>query len=625
MVKLPHKSTVFEFTEELFMRSESTTFFLKVMTIFVTISLCTAFVFVIYVQDLNQSEDTISMEILRDQSGNMTLSDVQVIEQFEALPSNYSKVGYSPVQLWFKIKLNRYNGDEVNYLTINNPLFEDVTIYLPTSNDYIPKHFGYAYKGNSDEINYVYPAIKIPSNFDHNQYIYMTSKSLYGQNFVVGILSEDLFRKNSMINVWAGGILVGIAVALFFYNLFMGVAIRNKTFIKSCFYVFTTLLWNAVMTGLVNITGFKYAYWLAEYSTGIGIFMSLSIAIFMRAIFQTKARFPKIDFCLKLLIGFYPITLLLFLFVSKELGAFGAGASALMYVLYFIIMFKGIRNKTIRSPHLITAWLLCLVSVLIFYMMVFGVMPQSYIISYYLFFLSCVSAIAFALSLAEIINNLNEEKHHNHVLYINSEIQSKQFELAFIRAQMDPHFIHNTLNVIEGVIAENQEKAGNLVNDLSHYLRNIFDYSNSERYISIDEELDAVKFYVRIEQARFPNKVMVNYEIDPNIQLKVPRMVIQPLVENAIKHGIRKQKIAGTVTIRINELEQGYFISVEDDGVGIEEADKDKLLEYSAGKGIGLASINARLKAEYGTQLQIISEKGKGTAVRFLVPIKEQP
>ncbi|WP_186380983.1 histidine kinase [Paenibacillus xylanexedens] len=625
MVKLPHESTAFEFTEELFMRSESNRFFMKIVTIFLVISLCTAFVFVIYFQDLNQSKGTISMEILRDKSGNMTLSDVKVSEHFEALPSNYSKVGYSPVQLWFKIKINRYNGDEVNYLTINNPLFEDVTIYLPTSNDYIPKHFGYAYKGNSDEINYVYPAIKIPSNFDHNQYIYMTSKSLYGQNFVVGILNEDLFRKNSMINVWAAGILVGFAVALFFYNLFMGVAIRNKTFIKSCFYVFTTLLWNAVMTGLVNITGFKYAYWLAEYSTGIGIFMSLAIAIFMRAIFQTKTEFPKIDFCLKLLIGFYPITLLLFLFVNKELGAFGAGASTLMYVLYFIIMFKGIRSKTIRSPHLITAWLLCLVSVLIFYMMVLGALPQSYIMNYYLFFLSCVSAIAFALSLAEIINALNEEKHRNHVLYINSEIQSKQFELAFIRAQMDPHFIHNTLNVIEGVIAENQEKAGNLVNDLSHYLRNIFDYSNSERYISIDEELDAVKFYVRIEQARFPNKVMVNYEIDPNIQLKVPRMVIQPLVENAIKHGIRKRKIAGTVTIKIKKLEEGYFIAVEDDGVGMEEADKDKLLEYSVGKGIGLASINARLVAEYGTQLQIVSEKGKGTAVRFIIPIKEQP
>ncbi|MHA7966738.1 histidine kinase [Paenibacillus sp. CAU 1782] len=565
------------------------------------------------------------MEILQDNSGTMTLSDVKVSDQFVALPGNYSKVGYSPAQLWFKIKVNRFNAEEINYLTINNPLFEDVTIYLPTSNDYAARQFGYAHKGHSDEIGYVYPAIKIPPHFDPNQYIYMTSKSLYGQNFIVQLVDDDSFRKTSMTNVWVGGILLGVLAALFFYNLVMGLAIKNKTFIKYCFYVLVTLLWNAAMTGLLNITGFKYAYWLAEYSTGIGIFMSLAIAIFMRELFQTRTRFPKIDACLKLLIVFFPITLVLFFFVSKELGAFGAGASSVVFVLYFIIMVKGIWNKTIISPQLITAWLLCLVSVILFYLMTFGVLPQSYIIIYYLFFLSCASATAFALSLAEIINQLHAEKQHNQVLFQNSEIQSKQFELAFIRAQIDPHFVHNTLNVIEGVIAENREKAGSLVNDLSHYLRTIFDYSNSERFISIHEELDTVKFYVRIEQARFPGKIIVNYEIDPDIQLKVPRLVIQPLVENAIKHGIRKRKVAGTVTVRVKELEQGYFISVEDDGVGIEEADKYKLLEYSTGKGIGLANINARLKAEYGTQLQIVSEKGKGTAVRFDVPIKEQP
>ena len=606
------------------MKSESTIFSMKIMAIVVAISFCTTFVFVINFQDANKSKDDISMEILRDSSGNMTLSDVKASDQFVALPGNYSKVGYSPVQLWFKIKLNRYSADEINYLTINNPLLEDVTMYLPTSNDYVAKQFGYAYKGNSDEIGYVYPALKIPPDFDHNAYIYMASKSLYGQNFIVQLVNDDFFRKTSMINVWTGGILFGVLAALFFYNLVMGVAIRNKSFIKYCFYVFTTLLWNVAMTGLLNITGFKYAYWIAEYSTGIGNFMSLAIAIFMREIFQTQTRFPKIDYCLKLLIGFFPIALLLFFFISKELGAFGAGASSVAFVLYFIIMIKGMRNKTIRSPQLITAWLLCLVSVILFYLMVFGVLPQSYMLIYYLFFLSCASAIAFALSLAEIINKLNVEKQRNQVLFENSEIQSRQFELAFIRAQMNPHFVHNTLNVIEGVIAENKEKAGSLVNDLSHYLRNIFDYSNSERFISIHEELDAVKFYVRIEQARFPDKIMVNYEIDPGIQLKVPRLVIQPLVENAIKHGIRKRKIAGTVTIRVKELEHGYLIAVEDDGVGIEDADT-KLLEYSPGKGIGLANINARLKAEYGTQLQIVSEKGKGTAVRFELPMKEQP
>ncbi|BBI33852.1 histidine kinase [Cohnella abietis] len=607
------------------MRSESTKFSMKIMTICLAILLCTAFVFVIYFQDANKSKDDISMEILQDNSGNMTLSDVKVSDQFVALPGNYSKVGYSPDRLWFKIKLNQYNADEINYLTINNPLFEDATIYLPTSNDYEIKHFGFAYKSDSDEIGYVYPAFKIPSHFDNNQYIYMTSKSIYGQNFIVQVVNDDHFRKTSMINVWAGGILLGVLAALFFYHLVMGIAIKNKTFIKFCFFVFATLLWNAATTGLLNITGFKYAYWIADYSAGIGILMSLAIVIFMRAIFQTQTRFPKIDFCFKLLIVYFPITLLVFFFINNKVGAFGAGASSMVYVLYFMIMVKGISNKMIRSPQLITAWLLCFMSVILYYLMVFGVLPQSYIMIYYLFFLSCVSAIAFALSLAEIINHLNEEKQRNQILFENSEIQSRQFELAFIRAQMDPHFVHNTLNVIEGVIAENKEKAGSLVNDLSHYLRNIFDYSNSERYISIHEELDAVKFYVRIEQARFPGKIYVNYEIDPGIQLKVPRFVIQPLVENAIKHGIRKRKIAGTVTIRVKELEQGYLIAVEDDGVGIESADKYNLLEYSPNKGIGLASINARLKAEYGTQLQIDSEKGKGTTVRFDVPIKEQP
>jgi len=161
-----------------------------------------------------------------------------------------------------------------------------------------------------------------------------------------------------------------------------------------------------------------------------------------------------------------------------------------------------------------------------------------------------------------------------------------------------------------------------LILDLSGYLRHSFDFRNLKKYISFDEELDFIKAYVRIEQARFRDKLEVEYEVDHAEELQIPPLILQPLVENAIRHGLRKSDEAGRIVLRVKNQESNYIIEVEDDGAGMTSEQIDRILSEggTTGSGVGLVNIRKRLKVLYGTQLMIESNVGKGTKITLILP-----
>lgn len=194
-------------------------------------------------------------------------------------------------------------------------------------------------------------------------------------------------------------------------------------------------------------------------------------------------------------------------------------------------------------------------------------------------------------------------------------------ELSFLQAQIKPHFLNNTLSVIASMIMRNPDEAKALIAELGEHLANCYYFDSTSPTVSLEKELESVDTYVAIEKARFRERLNYHLLCDDIPPIFIPRLVLQPLVENAIRHGILKKAGEGNVWLTINGEEGRIRFEVKDDGVGIPENAIDKLL---CGTGnthsIGLSNIHKRLQKYYGTGLQIESRLETGTRVTFCIP-----
>jgi len=221
-------------------------------------------------------------------------------------------------------------------------------------------------------------------------------------------------------------------------------------------------------------------------------------------------------------------------------------------------------------------------------------------------------------------DKLKQDKENAMLLYKTAEQTSISNESAFLQAQIKPHFLYNALNIIAVLCRVDSEKARELILDLSNYMRHSFDFKNLEKYIAFEEELEFIQAYVRIEQARFKDRLNVIYEIDDTEGLRLPPLLLQPLVENAIRHGIRKNNIGRTVVLRVKNLKERYLIEIEDDGAGMASEQIEAILQGQGSGGVGLANIQKRLKMLYSTQLFIESRQGIGTKVTMALPKRRE-
>ena len=194
-------------------------------------------------------------------------------------------------------------------------------------------------------------------------------------------------------------------------------------------------------------------------------------------------------------------------------------------------------------------------------------------------------------------------------------------ELSFLQAQIKPHFIYNALSVISALTLETPEKAKELLYDLTDYLRGSFRFRNYNGMVSLSEELETVKAYISIEKARFQDKLEVKYDIDESISVLIPMLAIQPIVENAVRHGLFAKPEGGCVSLKVYKERADVVIRVEDNGCGISENILDEIISDTApSRGVGVKNINRRLILFYGKGLEIKSEAGKGTIVLLRIP-----
>jgi len=222
-----------------------------------------------------------------------------------------------------------------------------------------------------------------------------------------------------------------------------------------------------------------------------------------------------------------------------------------------------------------------------------------------------VMAVAIAL---KVLNNVRIE--------MKLEQQARlllQARMEALQSQINPHFLFNTLNSISSLVRRDPDSAREMIVKLGNILRRLLRKGDS--FVPLREEFEFLDDYLDIEVARFGrDKLTVVKELEPaSLEHLVPSMILQPLVENAVKHGFAPKVDAGSIYIRSRNVGHRVVIEVEDDGVGMPETGAST----SSGTGIGMLNVTERLQVVYGDAAQITLEShpGRGTLVRLVLPV----
>ena len=202
---------------------------------------------------------------------------------------------------------------------------------------------------------------------------------------------------------------------------------------------------------------------------------------------------------------------------------------------------------------------------------------------------------------------LNVQKN---IALTREEEKNKEAQIKLMLSQIQPHFIYNSLSAISTLISIDPDKAQEALDKFTEYLRHNLSSLSETRLINFKDELKHIKTYIALEQMRFSNRINVIYDIQVE-DFSIPPLCIQPIVENAIKHGILKKIEGGTLTIKTYEKNNSYVVDIKDDGVGFNIEDVD----FDSNKHFGLNNIKYRIDTMCHGDITINSKIGEGTEV----------
>lgn len=199
-------------------------------------------------------------------------------------------------------------------------------------------------------------------------------------------------------------------------------------------------------------------------------------------------------------------------------------------------------------------------------------------------------------------------------------IKMSDIKTQIVLNQIKPHFLYNVLATIQVLCKIDPDKAVAAMDDFSRYLRANVDYGLSKSVIPFDEEFENVRYYLRLERIRYGDKLRVVYDLKEK-DFEIPILTLQPIVENAVKHGVGNKKGGGTVTVSTKSDDDNTIVRVKDDGVGISAKSIGEIpLAYGGKSHVGLTNVKKRIEIITGGSLEFFSEEGKGTVVTIKIP-----
>lgn len=438
----------------------------------------------------------------------------------------------------------------------------------------------------------------------------LSSMNVYAGDYFekMALSSGQSERLIAIIIIICAFIVLGIAIfsALLYPGIFRKALFGGLlTLSAGIFFLITSrafYLWfdrvfvNTLMSGLCVMTYFLFAFLLVrELLSGkkqrVAHIISLLYALFI-SVLVGVSLFSKIYF-------------------YDMLGVWVVGA-ATVAVIFIVLALLSVKQATVKQKlsllFVIIGLLVFLVDIVAVY---FGLWQTGYISKIYFLIGFVISIVVF---LRIVPKNVKEAKKAERLERekITLDAELAQSRISTLMSQIHPHFIYNTLGSIEQLCELDPPKAAKLVNDFSKYLRGNFGEIDNPKLIRVSKELEHTEYYISIEKVRFPDIEFITEMTC--CDFSIPALTIQPIVENAIKHGILKREEGGRVKVKIYETDVSYFISVKDNGVGFDVIELEKM------NHIGLRNIKSRLEAMCGGILHIESIIGVGTKITVEIP-----
>ena len=204
------------------------------------------------------------------------------------------------------------------------------------------------------------------------------------------------------------------------------------------------------------------------------------------------------------------------------------------------------------------------------------------------------------------------------IFLADTKEELNQMKLQLLASQIQPHFMFNTLNSIQSLIIDSPDTAYDAVGYFADFIRGVLNTMTLDSTVPVEDELKTTKGYMEIEKLRFGDNLKVVTEIE-DTDFSVPPLTIQPIIENAVRHGLRKEAMKGTVTLRVYADGDGHVIEIRDDGAGF-----DVRKAFNDGRQhVGIENVRSRIYRMCGGTMTIESKPGEGTAVKMFFPAGE--
>lgn len=536
------------------------------------------------------------------------------------LPTVYK--GYASYRIIVKLPpslVGEYVGIRTTNIRQNYRLFINGKLLfangeLSIKNAYVPPAFPRTtyFEVENEEVEII---IQVSNNVLNNP----------GINHSVLIGYEDVIRNFSMtknnMDIILFAILLSLSIFLMiFFFIFRSNKYKNYDYlglaINAFFFALATAGYREkLLFQFLFRLDSSTLYWLHDFAK-VAYYFSL-FALLYRA---RKNEYPKLIFQMTLIYLVFLTSIVLFVPISIY-GAYFDFLTLSLFGLFGIIVLlelKIVFQQYVKFSQSI--YVFSLVSLPALYAFTIVIYQSTNIWFDVLVNLSIIFFIFFMLShtFVDGTNTINK----NHALY--EEVLRNEF--AFLQSQIKPHFIFNTFSSIQSMIEIDSNKAQEMIHHLSDYLRGAFDFNPDHIYVTLEKELEHVRTYLAIEKERYGGRFTVEYDVDESLLKNLILQVsIQPLVENALRHGILVRSKPGILRIVIYKEENMIIVLIEDDGVG---CDVNQILLYlnseSQRRGVGLKNIHRRLINLYGRGLRFESAIGLGTKVSFMVPISSK-
>ena len=572
---------------------------------------------------LSQADSTglnqIKVAYYEDTSGGLTVYDAEtVFEQkgFTECETPSFGFGRSHSTFWIRIAANTPKLLK-DYIALLRPNLQNVQLYIPAENGYDVHYSGWANSRIRDDESLTYPVFRLESDTIGEKAIYMRIQSYYTHNYMLKFYTQGELNQARISEFCLNSFLFGMLIAVVLTNLIIYVILKNKTFLAFSICILLLSIHQGISYGMYNIIIPSHADVIMRLSIEIGLLFIISIIVFFIIFSNVKTynqRYYKLLllFIAACLIG-YPVC-----YIDKvAANLYGHCLTIIIPIFVLYISFRIHRAGFKNLQLFMIGWSLTILLYAVAMLVCEG-MIQMRLLTFHLpleLMVMLIVSMVFTVGITEQVRRLQLEGLRIRQQYQVASERIKWTETALLQTKIKPHFLYNTLTAIEQLCETDSQKAQGAIADFAAFLRSNIDFSTETRLIRIERELANVKHYLSLEQMRFGERLRVEYDIQVGDFL-VPPLVVQPMVENAVRHGVTKRQEGGTITIIIKDTSTDYIITVTDDGVGF-NPDSDT---WTDGYHIGIDNARERLRCQCGGSLHIASKIDVGTVVTLSIP-----